>query len=495
MSLSKLNDDCLLSIFGHLSQSDRLSAECVCRRWQHLISTDQQHKQTSLKLIADAQHFADYVANKYDLHLIRSCGHFTRANDILLLPTIDFFIARSLISKFSHLTSLLIFGCRIDRRSLQTLIEHWTTSLQCLTLIDIAVEPTTVQLIETRLPNLKHFACNAVLFTNVQFISRLEHLHVKYNSAITFNGLKRLSLYIDDQSRAIFSEETECFECVSHLTIILTTPLTTILSNLPKCFPNLVYLSLSCAKSIPLVLIEAITLNLSKLIELRLHTEPGASLSMSTNRQNVSPACANVQRLHLDFDLEPELIEQLQILSPNVQHLSLNVSRVCCVCPDVPEFIYPEPIAAPNVPVIPAGQQELPSEGNESPAAVPLPPPPEFEVVEDNCDQCCQQVMRSIGTAWPCLQSLSIGGARCKEAAIRLLPWSVHLVSFQTCERYSLRLLIDVVYDRMRQHPSHSMTLHLGSAKFQLIQRLSTKPVNLCIRNVDPLVSFENEQQ
>lgn len=194
-------------------------------------------------------------------------------------------------------------------------------------------------------------------------------------------------------------------------------------------------------------------------------------------------------------------------LFPYVEKVSINFARICCSCPEILEVIDIPPVVQNPVPVLGGqgaqqqAQQPIPP-ANESPAA-PVPPvaapvepvaPEDLRIFEeDNCNICSERAMQSLAS-FECLHKLTVSGARCKDSAIKAMEQfpQVQTLVFAHCVNYSLKTLLNVSYSIAIARRPQLVQLLLNTEMFNKIIKLTQKPNNLKVSNVDPIVDSED---
>lgn len=137
--------------------------------------------------------------------------------------------------------------------------------------------------------------------------------------------------------------------------------------------------------------------------------------------------------------------------------------------------------------------QQLPPQ--QLPPAIGSPAAPEdlriFE--EDNCTTCCERAMQSLASL-QCLRKLTVSGPRCKDSAINAIEQCprVRCLVFARCVNYSLKQLLNVCYSIANARKPQLIRLFLNTEKFNKIIKLTQKPNNLIVANVDPIVDNED---
>ena len=246
-----------------------------------------------------------------------------------------------------------------------------------------------------------------------------------------------------------------------------------------------------------------------------------------------SDQIVSVQVLYLDVDFDSVVLEVIALLFPNVHHLTSNFGRVCCSCPEIvvlecveiPPMVQDsvllnsnengiQPSATSLTTSIEPIQQPPAGDGeNEQQPQLPMPPEETRiieEEVEDNCEVCSEKAMLTLARTFTSLHKLSITGPRCKDSAIKAMEYFKHYsnnltcVVFASCVNYSLKHLLNVCYilalelkQQQQQsqcsRSSRTMKLKINNEKFRKIIKLTKKPNNLFVENIDPIVDDDND--
>lgn len=213
----------------------------------------------------------------------------------------------------------------------------------------------------------------------------------------------------------------------------------------------------------------------------------------------------SIQSLSLDVDFEPAIFALIPGMFPSVKNLTLNPSRVCCICPNVAEFCTSSLMIELNFQNLDSNfnANSMPNDNQQSVVPPPLSPAEavpetiaqtnniEFEL--DNCHHCFNQIINTVSD-WKYLETLTIIGARCKDESMELLKniKNLRTLSMTNCEEYSLKPLMTICYRIAKDRPDgESLTLKLNEKFFKRIISLSHKPANLFVINVSPMVDYE----
>lgn len=244
---------------------------------------------------------------------------------------------------------------------------------------------------------------------------------------------------------------------------------------------------------------------LKQLKEFRLRANHNGDLTIKQSQTEWIDYCRldAIQTLHLDIDIEQNTFSLLQWIIPNVVNFSINITRVCCLCTDVPEYIDNRPKS--NVSTNSAQQEN--SGNSVEPNRVPDPNEPpepnqpnepdqppvdirEMQIVEENCEKCCQNIIQ-IMSQWNQLTKLTITGEKCKDLPIKTLETYTNLncISFVSCFHYSLLTLFQTAYlIANNKDQQQTLTVKIDSTSFHRIMKLPLEPRNLKVITTDPIV-------
>lgn len=523
MNIDQLPENCLLVIFNHLSLSDRLNLECVCQRWRILSEHLGFHQQT-VKIFANRDCLNQFAVDVDYNHQLKTCPYFQSTNDVLLIANLDLIHCRLLVRMFPRLQMILLDGCETTESNLHFLLTQYKQTLKCLSLIDlIGISWNTFPLYPYT--NLIHLAVrgDSQVIDHDFVKNQLKELYTN----CLYPGIRSLDKQITklsiggvcNSTQVSWLNEAQFGINLTHLTIgcdvhMKSATQKQLLEVISIKFPSLTYLNLlvseygvsknsfrnsnhSFNQILQIKLHLLCMLNqLTSLRELHLRAPPSGSVATAesnTTEWFFYSQLDSVKTLAFDIDFEQNTFSLIQWLFPNLTELSVNVSRICCVCVDVPEFPDRQPPMAEQPNQLPVDGNGMRPEPIQHPQPLPPPEPePNIEVViiEENCDKCCQSVMQ-IMSRWANLRHLSITGSECNEAIIRSLEMHSHLdiVSFATCQTYSLVSLLATAKRIAQQHDPHRMfVLKLAFEKFSRIIKLPQKAQNLCVMNVSYLV-------
>lgn len=527
--MDQLNDDCLRNIFAFLSLNDVLNLEFVCPRW-HRLQKQLCAKQFSIKIFASVSRLSMFNQQKLiEYDQVKCCRWFGSMNDYLIVSKLDWFIVRHLVTKFPNVKMLLIDGCHVEKCSvLVFLITQWQRHIQCLNLVCLFGDIEWKQILQSidLLPYLQHlflFKIDEILILSSKILKLLKEFHLgqyKHDPQpllVELGSIQKLSLYdtnvtITNLSNIIQNQNNH-HSNLTHLAIKLSSPQPL---RVERTIFNMICTNMSTLRSLNIYTengfrVEDLFLlkQLPNLSNITIHAQEKCDLTSNRDYADYEHSNRNemVRTLQLDIDIDPVTIEVMFLMFPNVENMALNFGRICCQCPELPELMeipatVQDAINGLNQ-IIPAclPSVQLPANDREQPQQ-PEGPLDETQIFEeDNCELCCERAMLAFGSL-KSLHKLTITGERCKLSAIKALEQlecccpMLTCFMFATCVNYSLKHLLNVCYtfaSKRQLNPTQKkqmIELYLNEEKCRKIIRLSNKPNNLLIRNVNPIVDM-----